>query len=91
MTELENFLWHKVSEKEKVKIKEEAKKIIDSFTKELERIEKKKIPEWSIERKESEREESVSASECDSVFKDLMFSNAPKKNKDFIIAEKGEW
>jgi len=91
MADSGSFLWRKVSEKEKEQIEKDAKKIIDSFTKQLERIEKKKIPEWSIDREKSEREEGEKANVCDSDFRDLMFDNAPKKNKDFIIAEKGGW
>jgi hypothetical protein len=81
-----DFLWHKVSEKEKEGIKRQAKKIVDDFSKKLSRV--AKIPEPVIERDEGERSEG---GECSEIDKDIMFENAPKKNEDFIIAEKGGW
>ena len=82
-----DFLWHKVSEKEKEKIKKQAESIMQDFSKKLSRVEN--LPESVVEREEGEREE---AGECDKNFsREIMFKNAPEKNKDFIIAEKGEW
>ena len=51
-----DFLWHKVSEKEKEEIKNQAKAIMDSFSKKLERI-NKKTEEPIIEREKGERQE----------------------------------
>ncbi|MBT96934.1 hypothetical protein CMI49_02460 [Candidatus Pacearchaeota archaeon] len=84
-----DFLWHEVSEKEKKEIKEEAKDIMDSFSRRLSKIDKK-IGESLIERKKCERKEGES-SEGDIEFREIMFENAPQKNKDFIIAEKKKW
>ncbi len=81
-----DFLWHKVSEKEKEGIKHQAKKIVDDFSKKLARV--AKIPEPVIERDEGERAESDKDVEID---RKIMFKNAPEKNDDFIIAEKGKW
>ncbi len=88
-----DFLFHKVSEEEKEKIKKEAKSIMDSFSEKLTRIEKKLPKEDGIERPESEREEKEPAcySECNKDFRDRMFNNAPEKNENFIIAEKKGW
>lgn len=84
-----DFLFHKVSEKEKEEIRKQAKKIMDDFSKQLSRIDKK-IEEPLIERKEFERsEKKVKVDE--SFSREIMFRNAKNKNKDFIIAEKGEW
>lgn len=82
-----DFLWHKVSEKEKKKIRKDAKKIIDSFAKKLEKV-KGKLDEYHLESEESERKEGGNPRDFS---KDIMFDNAPKKNKGFIIGEKGEW
>ncbi len=81
-----DFLWHKVSEKEKEEIKRQAKKIVDDFSKKLAKV--AKIPEPIVERDESEREENSNSCEID---KKIMFENAPEKKGDFIIGEKGKW
>src|SRR4030043_1107005 len=82
---VDDFLWHKVSEKEKDEIKKQAKSIMDSFSKKLSNI-KEKIDELAIERENCEREEGNG--KCLEIDKKIMFENAPNKNKDFIIAEK---
>ncbi len=55
---------------------------------------KKEIGEPFIGRDEGEREEKKVGG-CDTSidrdFREIMFENAPKKNKDFIIAEKKKW
>lgn len=82
-----SFLWHKVSESEKEEIKKEAKKIMDSFSKKLDKV--GKIEETFIERGECERNEGKEKPlEID---REIFFENAPNKNKDFIVAEKGGW
>lgn len=84
-----DFLFHKVSEKEKQEIKEQAKGIMDSFSKKLSKIDKK-IAEPLIERDKGERDEGVGRV-CDKEFRKIMFENAPVKNDDFIIAERKSW
>lgn len=84
-----DFLWHRVSEKEKEEIKKQARQILDDFSKKLAKIDKK-IPEPLIERKTSERKEQEGKTD-ENFSKELMFDNAPEKNKDFIIGEKGKW
>ena len=84
-----DFLFHKVSEKEKAEIKEQAKKIMDKFSEKLSKV-KEKGPEPLIEREEFEREEK-SEKEHDSDFRKRMFENAPQKNKDFILTERKKW
>ncbi|MCK5150089.1 hypothetical protein KAJ87_04150 [Candidatus Pacearchaeota archaeon] len=84
-----DFLFHKVSDKEKQEIKEQAKFIMDDFSKKLSKIDKE-IEEPLIERVEGEREE-VGAVEGNEEFRKIIFENAPEKNKDFIIAEKKSW
>jgi len=84
-----DFLFHKVSEKEKERIKKEAKQIMDSFSRKLGRIDSKKLKEKMIERDECERKEGDGS--CSEIDRKIMFENAPNKNDDFIIAEKKKW
>ena len=103
-----DFLWHKVSESEKEEIRKQAKKIMDNFSKKLDKV--GTMEESFIERDEFERKEKINFSlghkpprhfvnkmseegkekplELD---REIMFENAPCKNKDFIVAEKGGW
>lgn len=83
-----DFLFHKLSEKEKEEIKKQVDSILNSFSAKLSKIDGK-AGESFIERKEFERKESM---QRDSSFsREKMFKNAPEKNKDFIIAEKKKW
>lgn len=84
-----DFLFHKVSEKEKESIKKQAKGIMDKFSNKLSNV-GKKLPEPLIRRDEFEREENE-GKESNSDFRERMFANAPRKNKDFILAEKKKW
>lgn len=83
-----DFLWHKVSEKEKEDIRKEAKKILDDFSAKLSKV-GKDISEFNIERKDFERNEEEKG--CEKIDRKIMFENAPNKNDDFIIAEKAGW
>lgn len=83
-----DFLFHKVSEKEKAEIKKQAKSIMDSFSSKLSKIDKK-MKEPLIERPEGERVEGKES--CSKIDRDIMFNNAPDKNSDFIIAERKKW
>ena len=87
-----DFLFHKVSDKEREEIKKEAKSIMDNFSEKLSKV-KDKISEPLIERDKFEREEASDDSKKtqDSDFRKRMFENAPNKNGDFIIAEKKKW
>ena len=68
-------------------IREQAKKIIDNFADALKGI---KVDEEFVERPEDRREESETE-ETDPDFREALFKNAPDKDKDCIVAEKGEW
>lgn len=84
-----DFLFHNLSEKEKEEIKKQVHSILDSFSKKLSEIGGEKDKESFIEREENERKEG---GEHDKSFsKEIMFKNAPEKNKDFIVAEKKKW
>lgn len=81
-----SFLWRKVSEKEREEIKKQAKEIMDSFSGKLDKV--GKVEESLIEREECERQEGGRPMNLD---REIMFENAPNKNKDFIVAERGGW
>jgi Asp-tRNA(Asn)/Glu-tRNA(Gln) amidotransferase C subunit len=83
-----DFLFHNLSEKEKEEIRKQVKTILDSFSTKLSGIGKEKKEESFIERKEYEREEGGKQEEFS---REIMFNNAPEKNKDFIIAERKKW
>lgn len=85
-----DFLFHKVSEKEREEIKKEAKDLLESFSKKLSKI-KGKTSESFIERDKGEREEGKTGKKESNDFRERMFENSPRKNKDFILAEKKGW
>ena len=82
-----DFLWRNVSEKEKEDIRNQAKQIMEKFSKKLEKVQGQ-IDSSESEKLEFERAEGKNPLEID---KKIMFENAPNKNKDFLIAEKKEW
>lgn len=83
-----DFLFKKLSEKEREEIRKQVDTILNSFSTKLSKIDGE-VEENLIERKEFERREGM---QRDSSFsRETMFKNAPKKNKDFIIAEKKKW
>jgi len=83
-----DFLFHNLSEKEREEIKKQVDSILDSFSAKLSKI-GGKVEESFIERKEFERKEGLQG---DSSFsREVMFKNAPEKNKEFVIAEKKKW
>ncbi|MEK6873457.1 MAG: hypothetical protein AABW91_01320 [Nanoarchaeota archaeon] len=84
------MLWRRLSDKERKEVEQKAKKIMLEFGKTLEKL--PEIPEAIVDREKFEREEGLVDNEkCSADFRDLMFENAPNKNDDCIIAEKGEW
>ena len=83
-----DFLWHKVSEKEKGEIEKQAKEIMDGFSRKLSKV-GKDIPEMLIERESGER---IEGEKIDTkIDREIMFENAPNKNGDFIVGEKSSW
>jgi Asp-tRNA(Asn)/Glu-tRNA(Gln) amidotransferase C subunit len=81
-----DFLWHKIKEEDKEEIKKSAKEIIDNFSKKLEKIE---LGEGKVEREEQTRKETKTS--IDNDFRKRFLENAPKKEGDWIKAEKGAW
>ena len=86
-----SVLWKKLSDVEKKEIEEKSKKLILEFGDTLEKL--PNIKETYVDREEFEREEASGGKDVghDNTFRDLMFENAPNKNSDNIIAEKGKW
>jgi Asp-tRNA(Asn)/Glu-tRNA(Gln) amidotransferase C subunit len=83
-----DFLWHKVSEKEKEEIRKQAKDVMAKFSKKLEKI---NLPKGKIEGKGKDFERPEGTEGREFFDKKVMFENAPEKNKDFIVSEKKEW
>jgi hypothetical protein len=93
-----DFLFHKISEKEKEEIKKQVDSILNSFSTKLSNGNLQRVLNSSsnptevdsfIEREEFERKEQGKQDE--SFSREIMFENAPEKNKDAIIAEKKKW
>jgi len=72
---------------DKEEIKLQAKRIIDKFSKALEKV---SVEETRVEREEDRRQEKE-GEEADSEFRKIMFENAPKKSGEYVEAEKGSW
>ncbi|MEA3329962.1 MAG: hypothetical protein U9Q06_04435 [Nanoarchaeota archaeon] len=83
-----SYLWKNLSEKEKVQIKEDAKKLILEFGGRIDSLEERE--ETFVERDVEVREEGGKC-EINEEFRKIMLENAPKKNQDFIIGERGAW
>jgi Asp-tRNA(Asn)/Glu-tRNA(Gln) amidotransferase C subunit len=84
----DNFLFHEVSDKERDEIRKQAKGILDDFSKQLDKV-KNKMGDPLIEREFDERGEGEGT--CEDIDREIMFDNAPEKNDDFILGEKGKW
>ena len=85
---MSNYLWKRLSDVERKKIEQDAKKLILEFGDALERLPARE--EVLVERDKDVREEG-SGKECDSDFRKRMMDNAPKTKDDCIVAEKGKW
>ncbi len=84
-----DFLFRNLTQKDREGIKKEAKKIVDSFSKKLEKI-KNLPPEPSRSRETGYRfEESINSPGPE--LKKKILNNAKNKNEDFIIAEEKTW
>lgn len=83
----ETALWHKVSEKEKQEIKEDAKIILDHFANKLEKI---KIKESHFQSGDGLRDEGEPWKTPED-FSATVFCNAPDVQDEFFVAEKGGW
>ena len=82
-----DFLWHKVSKEEQEKIKKQAKEIIDDFARLLKGVEKTEFE--GVKRENQTRKDGKAQS--DPEFRKLFFENIPRKEGDWLKAEKGKW
>ncbi len=71
------------------KVRVEARTILDKFGKQLENI--KISPHLIKKSSETGVRDEKNGESCDSNFKTIMFKNAPKKDDECIILEKGAW
>ena len=75
-------------------IEKESQEILDKFSKALEKVsgkdKEKDFSGFYLERESFERKESE-GQDSDENFKKDMLENAPMKDSDFILAEKGDW
>ncbi len=75
-------------ESDKEKIRKEAREVLEKFGKALDKIDvqnlkkEERIGGYRIEKE---------AGECSDDFRRRFFNNAPNKNEDSILAEKGNW
>lgn len=69
-------------------IKQEAKEVLDKFAEALSKVDEES-EEGFVDREDFERIEGEGKI-CNG-FKEKLLKNAPNKDKDFIIAEKGSW
>lgn len=83
-----DFLFHELSEEERAEIQNQAKRILDDFSKKLGEG-RGETEDPFIERDVCEREEKEGKKETFS--REIMFENASEKNSDFIIAERKKW
>jgi hypothetical protein len=73
------------------KINESTKQILDKFAKALEKIKEPKEGDFYLERRNFERIEKETKKFKSPGFKKRILDNAPEKNEDFILTEKGDW
>jgi hypothetical protein len=83
----QNFTWHKVTEKEKEQIKQDAKQLLGKFASKLSKI---KTAETHLENNSGTRIEGTGW-ETDEEFRNTTFANAPFVEDNSIVAEKGGW
>lgn len=72
------------------KMQKEAKQLLNKFVSSLEKVEKLNELDFYVERTEFERQEKNKKNHDES-FKERILENAPNKDDDFIIVEKGSW
>lgn len=84
-----DYLWHKVEKEDQEKIRKEAKAILDKFSDALEKAGEETKDFRGVQRDIQLRDEKKT--ETDKNFRKRFFSNAPAKDGDFILAEKGAW
>jgi len=77
-----------IDEKQREKIRKEAKQIIDDFARALDKV---KIKPGKEKKELGGFREEGAGRKSNSDFRKIMFENAPHKSGDSIIAEKKSW
>ena len=77
-----------ISESEREKIKIQAKQILDDFSKSLDQV---KVKSKKTKNEVGGFREEGEGRKADSEFRKKMFSNAPQKDENNILAEKKSW
>lgn len=72
-------------------VKNKAKQIIDNFSKALEKEKIKSLNKNRSTINDRRKEKIDNTKKVDLRFREILFQNAPKKNNEFIIAEKKHW
>lgn len=87
---MSDFLFRELTEKDRQAISQQAKAIMDSFSQELDSV-SDKLSEAHLDRGEAFERDEGEGEVGDSTFREFVFSNAPHKEGDHLIAEKKEW
>lgn len=87
---MEELIWHKVSEEEKIEIKQNAKTILEKFSKKLVNIKNEEKHFKSSISKDGLREQGEPWKTIQE-FKDITMLNAPFVDEGCITAEKANW
>ena len=77
-----------ITEKEHEEIRKEAKKLLDNFASALSKV---PIKEKRLKTQNKGYREEKGAETPNEEFREIMFNNAPNKDKDCLIAEKKKW
>ena len=77
-----------IEEKKREEIRKGAKKILDNFSKALDKV---KLEKKEIKKESGGVREEDKPIESSEDFRKRMFENAPKKDGDCIMAEKKSW
>ena len=77
-----------IDERKREEIRKEAKRILDKFSKTLEKV---SFKERDLKKKVGGFREEGEGLKSSEDFRKRMFENAPKKDGNYIIAEKKKW
>lgn len=80
-----------MEEKRKEEIRKEARAILDKFAKTLEKVGDIKVGVEKKDNKDMGMRQEGEGQVGDEDFRKRMFENAPRKDRDCIVAEKGSW
>ncbi len=86
---VDDFTFHKVSEKEREQIRRDAKKLLEGFAGKLGKI-RSGAGSGHFENGLGVRDEGDGWN-SDEDFRSIMFGNAPFVEDEFLVAEKGGW